>query len=276
MGGIILDTALIDSLIEENPLDKIIIKKILDRKYAKSDYKVEPFSRQEIKAILDTATGQLKNFIQFALFSGLRPSESIALNWSDIDWETESLNITHTIVYQREKDETKTEASRRTVKLLAPAVEALENQKKFTFSKQGKIFNDPLTSKPWLGSGQIRERWEPLLRKAKVRYRNPYQTRHTYASTMLSNGEDIMWVVAQMGHVDMQMVMRTYAKWIPDNNQLAGYRTRNAWDSFLLNGPNLAPKSDAEEEEELKADIKQLVAEYKMASPRGFEPLLPP
>lgn len=52
------------------------------------------------------------------------------------------------------------------------------------------------------------------MKKAGVCYRNPYQTRHTYASMMLSGGENIMWLPSQMGHVDTEMVMRTYGKWI--------------------------------------------------------------
>lgn len=40
------------------------------------------------------------------------------------------------------------------------------------------------------------------LRKAGVRYRYPYQMRHTFASQALSAGENAMWVARQMGHRD--------------------------------------------------------------------------
>jgi integrase len=40
------------------------------------------------------------------------------------------------------------------------------------------------------------------LKKANIDYRNPYQTRHTYASQMLSRGENPMWVAHQLGHKD--------------------------------------------------------------------------
>ncbi len=61
--------------------------------------------------------------------------------------------------------------------------------------------------------------WKPL---AEVRYRQPYQLRHTYASTMLSSGENIHWLATQMGHRDATMILRTYGRWIPDVDPSAG------------------------------------------------------
>ncbi len=62
---------------------------------------------------------------------------------------------------------------------------------------------------------------------------NPYQTRHTYASMMLSQGENIMWMSKQLGHVDVEMVMKTYGRWIPDHSLHSGYRPVHNWDAHL-------------------------------------------
>src|ERR1019366_3566308 len=81
--------------------------------------------------------------------------------------------------------------------------EALESQKALTFSRGGQLFVTPRTERPWETDGQIRKTaWAPALKRASVRYRYPYQTRHTYASTMLSAGENPLWVAQQMGHRD--------------------------------------------------------------------------
>lgn len=50
---------------------------------------------------------------------------------------------------------------------------------------------------------------------------------------MLSGGKNIMWVVSQMGHVDTEMVMKTYGKWIPDDSAKIGYKTVNNWASYI-------------------------------------------
>jgi integrase len=62
------------------------------------------------------------------------------------------------------------------------------------------------------------------LRLAGVRYRRPYQTRHTYASMMLTAGESPMWVAQQMGHRDWGMIRRIYGRWISDAQPDAGLR----------------------------------------------------
>ena len=53
-----------------------------------------------------------------------------------------------------------------------------------------------------------------MLKKAGVRYRVPYQTRHTYASTMLQVGEDLEYVAKQMGHEDSTTTLKYYARFI--------------------------------------------------------------
>jgi integrase len=72
-----------------------------------------------------------------------------------------------------------------------------------------------------------------VLKDAGVRYRNTYQTRHTYASMMLSQGENIMWVSKQLGHVDVEMVIKTYGRWIPDQSTKSGYKPTHNWGDHL-------------------------------------------
>jgi integrase len=64
--------------------------------------------------------------------------------------------------------------------------------------------------------------WQPALKRAGVRYRNPYQTRHTFASMALMAGESVQWVAAQMGHTDWTFTARTYTRYIPDDAPDAG------------------------------------------------------
>jgi integrase len=60
--------------------------------------------------------------------------------------------------------------------------------------------------------------WQPPLKKSGVNFRKQYNTRHTYASTMLTENKPIAWVARQLGHSDIDMTLTTYARWIPENN----------------------------------------------------------
>lgn len=212
-----LGEALSEGIIAADPTQGLTIK----RKGPRED-DIDPFSPDECAAMLDACDGQLRNLIQFALWTGLRTSELIALRWRDIDWRHGLVLIRQARVAGEIKGP-KTEAGRREVKLLPPARDAVTAQKAFTLLQNEFIFHDPRTSEPWAGDKQIREwHWRGLLKRADVRYRYPYQTRHTYASTLLSAGENPVWVASQMGHKDWVMIVRTYGRWIPSVDPTAG------------------------------------------------------
>jgi len=189
----------------------------------------KPFTPQEIQLILKHSDIQTRNLFQFAFFSGLRTSELIALEWSDVDIERGVVRVRRASVRKIIK-ETKTRSGEREVKLLSPALEALHAQTPFTYIANGRVFHNPKTGLPWITDGQIRKSaWMPILKAANVAYRNPYQTRHTYASMLLSAGEDPTWVSHQMGHTDWGMIRKTYARWIPALNPIAGQKLENLW-----------------------------------------------
>ena len=56
----------------------------------------------------------------------------------------------------------------------------------------------------------------------KIPYRNLYQMRHTFASMMISNGEDILWVSNMLGHKDSSMTLEKYARYIKKNDKKRG------------------------------------------------------
>lgn len=210
-----LQDAVDDDLIEVNPL--------YGWKYENADAlktadDVDPFDANEREAILLACRDQQhRNLFEFAFWTGMRTSELVALTWDDIDWIKSEARVNKAKTQFADAPEpTKTRKSVRDVKLLPPALNALSRQKQITFFLEGgHIFRDPRTNEPWAGDEGIRQGpWKFALRKAGVRYRRPYQTRHTYASMMLTAGEPLGWVAGQMGHSDLNMLGRVYARWI--------------------------------------------------------------
>jgi len=216
-----LQTAFEDELIEANPLAGWTYRKATP---ATDTDDVDPFTLAEQAAILATLTGQQRNLIQFAFWTGLRQSEIVAIEWGDVDYLRGIIKISRAITQAGNgiAETTKTRAGLREIKLLRPALDALSAQKQFTFLHGAEIFQNPRTNERWRGDQPIRKFWTTALKRAGVRYRRPYQTRHTYASMMLSAGEHPMWVAAQMGHRDWGMIRNVYGKFMPDAQPQAG------------------------------------------------------
>lgn len=214
-----------EELIDKNPLDRVRAATVERRD-------PDPFTVAEIRAILGAcAAPQHRALFQFAFATGLRTSELIALRWEDVEWDKRVVHVRRARV-RGEIKTPKTAAGRRTVDLCKPAIVALSNQAHFGCPEEGPhgllpahiIFQDPETAQPWPDDAPIRRAWTATLARAGVRYRCPYQTRHTYASMMLSAGEDPTYIAAQMGHRDWGMIRKVYARWIPGVRADAGHR----------------------------------------------------
>ncbi|MDU7619629.1 MAG: tRNA 2-thiocytidine(32) synthetase TtcA, partial [Escherichia coli] len=61
-------------------------------------------------------------------------------------------------------------------------------------------------------------RWNAAVKRAGIRRRNPYHTRHTFACWLLTAGANPAFIASQMGHETAQMVYEIYGMWIDDMN----------------------------------------------------------
>ncbi len=218
-----LSDAADDELIDVNPLTGWRYQR---KEAPKPDDDIDPFDPKEQAAIYAACRDEGdRNMFTTFMWTGLRTSELIALDWDrDIDLVREEIRITqaNTRAAKGQAEDTKTIAGRRVIKMLPPVKVALLSQKAITLLRGQAVFINAGTGKRWTGDNQIWKIWQTIIKKAKVRYRNPYQTRHTFASMMLSAGEHPMWVAKQMGHKDWTMIARIYGKWMPSADPDAG------------------------------------------------------
>ena len=183
---------------------------------------IDPFSLQDAEALIaglrrDWGDAQA-NYDEFRFFTGLRPSEEIALLVSDYDAARGTLAVTKARVDGVDKDSTKTADDRRIV--LSPrAVGVLKRQLALreVLVRAGKIDHELLFFK---ANGQpLRNllhagiRWRRTLSRLKnIRYRRPYTARHTSVSWDLMIGRSALWVARQHGH-SIATMLRFYAAW---------------------------------------------------------------
>lgn len=186
--------------------------------FAHQDPEPDPFSQEEAEAIVAGLAKhygeQIARYFGAKFYTGLRTSESLAMRWGWVDWRQKTLGVSEAVVLGEHKDRTKTHSVRQ-VRLNERALGILKEQKAATFLlPEGWIFPDPRTGERFTDDEPPRELWwRPCLKRLGIRYRSPYETRHTYATMMLMAGMSPAFCARQMGH-SVEMFHRRYAKWI--------------------------------------------------------------
>lgn len=215
----VLEDALNDGLIQFNPFERIALGKLIRQTAKASDYVINPYTADERATLLKACRADERPMVQFWFETGLRPGELQAICWDSIDTKRAVAKITQNQVAGVIKGP-KTAAGRREVDLSTEALEALQAQQAIRPAVAGRVWVNPSTGEPWQTDSQVRKTlWQPLCRRAGITYRNPYQVRHTYASRLLTAGHNPWYVAAQLGHEDVEMVFRTYGKFIREDYQ---------------------------------------------------------
>lgn len=212
--NILLEEAIDEGYLKDNPLKRVKVPKIAKP----SLYRVDPFSLEEIELIVREATDWHRNYVIVAFFTGMRPEELIALRWDDVSFAMNEISIERTMRLGILGD-TKTNASNRVITMLPMVKEALRHQYLRTGLQDGNVFLSNV-GEPFKTPLSINERWKRIVKRSGVRYRNPYQTRHTFASIMLSNGESLLWVSKTMGHKDATTTLSRYSRFVGNKEEV--------------------------------------------------------
>jgi integrase len=216
------EDAIENEILKINPVKKAkSLKETEDTKVKRLE--LTPFKTDEINQILSVATNQDKNLIATLFMTGLRIGECLGLTWDCIDFENRTITVQKQIVNGKIKDILKTSKSKRIIPMIEALLPFLENQKILTGKENSFIFLTKKTNKHYHSAGKIREQiWIRTLNKANVEYRNLHQTRGTFISTLISNGEDINYVSKIAGHENVNITLEKYSKYIPVQNMNFG------------------------------------------------------
>lgn len=221
-----LDLLVHDKILSANPVDQVP-----SAKWQKDP--PDPFTAEERDKIIARADAklppQVANMIRFWMWCGLRTGELIGLRWQNVDLAAGTVLVRESRVRKQVKG-TKTHAVR-TVRLHSQALAALTAQKAHTYLKGEEVFQDPRHAAPWDTEASFRKvYWIGLLKGLGLRYRRPYQCRHTYATVLLMAGRNPAWCATQLGH-DVKVFLTTYAKWIEgdaDDREMAALEAATA------------------------------------------------
>jgi integrase len=139
------------------------------------------------------------------LNTGLRKSEALALNYSDIDFENKIITVDKHLIHDGNRpvleNKTKTINSKREVILLDRVAEKIPKNKK------GIIFcND---KGEHLSSKQFRCQWERWQKKYNTTI-TAHQLRHGFATMLYEAGIDLKDAQDLMGHSDIKTTQSIY------------------------------------------------------------------
>lgn len=216
-----LEQAVSDRLLPDNPARSSKIKKALPQKLRKHQVTIRS---DQVANFLDVAEGdRLQAFWVLQLMAGLRPSEGLALRWSDVT--ENAVHITRVLVDDRSGGDLyfappKSESSRRAVVVPDVVVQVLKEHRPRQAQEQlaagpewrdsGLIFCTP-TGEP-LRQDYVRRCFKKLARAAELPTElTPYSLRHSCASLLLQRNVPLKVVSERLGHASIALTADTYS-----------------------------------------------------------------
>jgi integrase len=202
------------------------------------------FSETELQGIFAAATPFELSLFGTLSISGPRPGEIYALDWNEVylDAEKPYFRIVRTWCSKGFRFyPPKTEAGRRTVPI-SPWLAAILRAHRASSGGTNLVF--PSEAGTPLNKANVRKRvWIPLLKRAKVPYRDIYSLRWTFVSLARASGEAAFNVSRVIGHSRSTIVDTIYAHTV--DSALAGISESVAERVGLVVAPKAEPPRPA-------------------------------
>ncbi len=188
--------------------------------------KREVLTAEELVRLLDAARAYKYHLvIRLLALVGARLGEILGLKWSDIDFKKETLTIMRSADSRNRvlKDDTKTEASPRTIRLDAETLTllaAFKNERRVVSLKDSSlIFN---YEGRVVREDAIRRTMNYALKKAGLEHKRIHDLRHGAGSILLDGGQSLAAVSAFLGHSSTATTAAVYAHAVRQGTSIAG------------------------------------------------------
>lgn len=173
----------------------------------------------EIRLILKQLSFTHQTMVFLAASTGLRVSEIRGLQWQDLDTEKGVLNLRRGVV-KNNVTLLKTKASRRPIPIHAALVEALGfiRQSSLYDEAEDWVFAGPDADGrvPLWACGVMQNHVKPAAKTAGITKTVSWHTfRHSYATLLKGNGEDVKTVQESLRHANFHVTMDVYTQAIP-------------------------------------------------------------
>lgn len=169
----------------------------------------------EIHVFLAALDDQWQPLFLTAILTGMRLGELLALMWSDIDWNGSTIRVRRS-VWQGKFQEPKTRNSVRTIGMTPTLATALlEHKMRAPWNEHDLVFTT--AAGEMIDQANLRHRvFEQALRVAGLRKMRIHDLRHTFASLLINQGENLKYVQQQLGHASITTTVDRYGHLMPD------------------------------------------------------------
>lgn len=226
----VMDYACRYEMVRANPCKRVIIPS--GEKEEKGVYGLE--EAQKFIESLDKAPVMYKAFFVLAIYGGFRRGELLGLEWKDIDFDNNTISIRRTSQYLSGigtyTDDTKTEKSKRTLKLPVGVFSTLRQlwadqaQRRLLMGNlwedHDRLFTGE-TGKPLQPNSPYR--WlSGFCKKTRQRNLGIHAFRHLNASLLINSGADVKTVADSLGHSAPTTTLNIYAHTFEEAQARAG------------------------------------------------------
>jgi integrase len=225
--GQIFSLAVRYGYISSNPLDNAERPRKNGNEEDDQD-KIQVLTHEEIAAFLNVVKDQkYRMLFMLAIFSGARQGELLGLEWKSVNWKDSQININRT--FNNGKFYTpKTKASKRKIDIGPTVLAELKEWKVVCPESSLDLVFATSTGKPINHNNITKRHFEPALIEAgapKIRF---HDMRHTFASLLIEQGENIKYIQTQLGHSSPTVTLNVYAHLMKPVNQAAACRLEDA------------------------------------------------
>jgi integrase len=172
-------------------------------------------SASEVQQLIASLGLRERTLVLLDAGTGLRMSELFALKWRDINFQSNEISITRSIVFQV-VGPCKTEASQKPIPLDAYLAEALRTWREYTpYQKPDDwVFASPATSgkKPYWGQTIMRSFIRPAAVKIGIAHIGWHTFRHTYSTLLGATRADIKVMQELLRHASSRVTLDTYTQ----------------------------------------------------------------
>jgi integrase len=182
---------------------------------------------EEINSLLGaTENHKYRTIFRLAIMSGARQGELLGLKWSDVDWENSQVHIQRTYNNQAWY-KTKTKTSNRKIDLGPSMMAELKKWRLACLPNRLNLIFPNKAGGPINHNNLVSRYFETALENAELGKVRFHDLRHTYASLLIEQGENIKYIQNQLGHSSPTVTLNVYAHLIKPVNQEAACRLEN-------------------------------------------------